>query len=107
MRMCECGSNHIKYNFRCKKRRNVSLLGLRFNCSLEYTIIHFWLYMIFLGILLAFVLKGIGCFLKKRLAKKNNCAKAQDACKKDPDPCSTVSCQLNSPADCESDDTLE
>lgn len=68
--MCDCMPNHIKYSFRCKKRRNNSFLGLRLNYALEFTIIHFWIYMVFLGVIIAFILKSVGCYLQRRSISK-------------------------------------
>lgn len=67
--MCDCMPDHYRYNFPCKRKGPFWKIWAS---SLEFTIIHFWIYMIFLGVLIAFVLKTVGCYMKRRGCKQDS-----------------------------------
>ena len=69
--MCDCRPKTLRYSFRCKRKGGISIFGWDPHYSLEFTILHFWLYMVFLGILIAFILSSLGCYFQ-RFTKKFN-----------------------------------
>lgn len=81
--MCDCLPENFRSNFRCRKKSryfsfdigNVDLFGI----ALELTVIHIWLYMVILGVLIAFTIKTFGycCTqknsqVKSQIRKNNN-----------------------------------
>lgn len=77
--MCDCLPENFRSNFRCRKKSryfNFKFGSDLFGVALELTVVHLWLYMVILGILIAFTLKTVSYCRTHRNSqvktKKNN-----------------------------------
>lgn len=62
--MCDCLPENFRSNFRCRKKNRIFFFDIGnldlFGIAFELTVIHIWVYMVILGILIAFTIKTFG-----------------------------------------------
>lgn len=96
--MCDCLPDNFRSNFRCRKKSRYLPFDLGFDLfgiALELTVVHIWLYMIILGILIAFILKTISYCMSQRNSQSKNKKKDNAAC-----TANGASCSSREPSSC-------
>lgn len=72
--MCDCLPDNFRSNFRCRKKSRYFPFNFSFDIfgiALELTVVHLWLYMVILGILIAFALKTVSIIQRNSQARSS------------------------------------